>query len=130
MSSVDQFFEGKTYAVAGASRDRAKYGNIVFRALRDSGRLVYPLNPAGGDIEGHTAYPSLTDLPTTPDSLSIITPPIITRRIVEQAIALGVKNIWMQPDAEDEMASQAARDAGIDVIDDGSCVLVLLARRK
>ncbi len=59
--------------------------------------------------------------------LSILTPPHVTRGVIQQAIAAGVKNIWMQPGAEDDKASQAARDAGLNVIDDGSCVLVLMA---
>jgi len=127
MDSITRFLSAKTYAVAGASTKRAKYGNKVFRALVDSGRIVYPLNPMADEIEGHQAYASIADLPVVPESLSIITPPQVTRTVVTDAIAVGVKNIWMQPGAEDESASQAAREAGLNVIDDGSCVLVVLA---
>jgi len=127
MDSITRFLSAKTYAVAGASTKRAKYGNKVFRALVDSGRIVYPLNPMADEIEGHQAYASIADLPVIPESLSIITPPQVTRTVVTDAIAVGVKNIWMQPGAEDESASQAAREAGLNVIDDGSCVLVVLA---
>jgi len=127
MDSITRFISSKTYAVAGASTKRAKYGNKVFRALDDSGRIVYPLHPMADEIEGHQAYASIADLPVVPESLSIITPPQVTRTVVTDAIAVGVKNIWMQPGAEDESASQAAREAGLNVIDDGSCVLVVLA---
>ena len=101
-----------------------------FRALVESGRSAYPLNPAASEIEGHAAYASIEDLPVVPEALSIITPPTVTRNIVAAAIAAGVKNIWMQPGAQDEIASQSARAAGINVIDDGSCILVLLAQQK
>ncbi len=127
MKNIDQFLRADTFAVAGASRDRSKYGNKVFRALLASGRTVYPVNPGAHQIEGQTAYDSIQDLPTVPDSLSIVTPPHITREIVMQAIAAGVKYIWMQPGAEDVQASLAAKAAGIQVIDDGSCLLVSLA---
>ena len=127
MQQIETFLSAKAYAVAGASTNRAKYGNKVFRALVDSGRVVYPLNPIADEIEGHKAYASIADLPVVPESLSIITPPQVTRTVVADAIAAGVKNIWMQPGAEDESASQAAREAGLNVIDDGSCVLVMLA---
>ena len=50
-----------------------------------------------------------------------------TPEAIQRAIAAGVKNIWMQPGAEDSKGSQAARDAGLNVIDDGSCILVLLS---
>ena len=128
MSDIDSFLNAKFYAVAGASTNREKYGNKVFRALVNSGRDVYPLNPAADKVEGLSAYASIADLPSVPDSLSVVTPPLITREVVIDAIHAGVKNIWMQPGAEDDQASQNARDAGLNVIDDGSCVLVMLAR--
>ncbi len=128
MNSIEQFLAAKTYAVAGASNRPHKYGNKVFRALVASGRETYPLNPAQEQIEGHRAYPSIADLPLVPEALSIITPPEVTRRVVADAIAAGVKHIWMQPGAEDEQASESAREAGLNVIDDGRCILVLLAR--
>lgn len=128
MSNIESFLAGKVYAVAGASADRDKYGNKVFLALTKSGRETYPLNPRVDQIEGHAAYASIADLPSVPESVSIITPPKITREIVAQAISAGVKNVWMQPGAEDDEASESARKAGINVIDDGSCILVLLAR--
>ncbi len=130
MNSIEDFLAAKTYAVAGASNRPHKYGNKVFRALLAAGRETYPLNPAQDEIEGHRAYPTITDLPILPEALSIITPPEVTRRVVADAIAAGVKHIWMQPGAEDEHASEAAREAGLNVIDDGSCILVLLARQS
>jgi predicted CoA-binding protein len=127
MSNIETFLAARTYAVAGASADRDKYGNKVFLALTKSGRETYPLNPRVDQIEGHAAFASIVDLPSVPESMSIITPAKITREIVAEAIAAGVKNIWMQPGAEDDQASESARNAGMNVIDDGSCILVLLA---
>jgi predicted CoA-binding protein len=97
--------------------------------LLASGRTTYPLNPKLSTVEGHEAFASVADLQQVPESLSIVTPPGITRQIVDEAIRAGVKNIWMQPGAEDEQASRSARGAGINVIDDGSCILVVLALR-
>ena len=127
MEGIQEFLSAKTFAVAGASRDPTKYGNIVLRALLASGRQVFPLNPACREVDGHKAYPSLADLPIVPESLSIVTPPVITRQIIAQAIETGVKHIWMQPGAEDAKGSQSAIEAGLNVIDDGSCILVALA---
>lgn len=130
MSLIQQFLGANRFAVAGASADPDKYGNKVFRALLQSGRQVFPLNPIAKEILGHAVYATLADLPEVPESLSVITPPHITRQVVAQAIAAGVKNIWMQPGAEEHQASQAARKAGINVIDDGSCILVLWATER
>lgn len=130
MNAIDRFLAAETYAVAGASNRQHKYGNKVFRALLAAGRETYPLNPAQDEIEGHRAVSSIADLPLVPAALSIVTPPEVTRRVVADAIAAGVQHIWMQPGAEDEKASESAREAGINVIDDGSCILVLLARQS
>jgi predicted CoA-binding protein len=127
MNKIEVFLKASTFAVAGASQDRSKYGNKVFRALVASGRTVYPLNPTATEVEGYPAFASIDDLPVVPESLSIITQPHITREVIQQAIAARVKNIWMQPGAEDSKGSQAAREAGLNVIDDGSCILVSLS---
>ncbi len=126
MQTAD-FLAAESFAVAGASRNPAKYGNKIFLALLNSGRSVVPINPSATEVAGHAAYGSLAKLPSVPESLSIVTPPEITLTIVQEAIVLGVKNVWMQPGAENPLASQIARDAGLNVIDDGSCILVLLA---
>lgn len=130
MSAIDEFLAAETFAVAGASNRRHKYGNMVFRALLDAGRQVYPLNPVDDEVEGHRAYKGIAELPLVPEALSIITPPQVTQQVIADAIAAGVKHIWMQPGAEHAQASESAREAGINVIDDGSCILVLLARQS
>lgn len=130
MNSLEQFLAAKTFAVAGASARPHKYGYKVFKALLKSGRETYPLNPVTEAIEGQKAYRTIADLPIVPQALSIITPPEVTQRIIADAIEAGVQHIWMQPGAEHEQASESAREVGINVIDDGSCILVLLARQS
>ncbi len=122
-----KFLSHRSFAVAGASRDRQKYGNKVLRSLRQSGRTTYAINPNASNIEAQPAYPSLEALPEKVEALSIITPPHITRTIISQAISAGIKSIWIQPGAEDEEAAKEARLAGLSIIDDGSCLLVSLA---
>ena len=126
MKNTQQFLNAESFAVAGASNDHQKYGNKVFVALLQSGRNVVPLNPREDTIEGQQAYASVAQVPTVPEALSIVTPPRATRTVVQEAIAAGVKHLWMQPGAEDSLASELARAAGLNVIDDGSCILVAL----
>ena len=102
MNKSEVFLKSSTFAVAGASQDRSKYGNKVFRALIASGRTVYPLNPTATEVEGDPVFASIAELPVVPESLSIVTPPHVTRLVIQQAIAAGVKNVWMQPGAEDD----------------------------
>jgi predicted CoA-binding protein len=65
-------------------------------------------------------------LPDKVQSLSLITPPQITEKIVEQASARGIVNIWMQPGAESSIAIDFCHAQGINVISGGSCILVQL----
>lgn len=129
-NAIEAFLRSATFAVAGASADPNKYGHIVFRALLASGRSVVPLNPKGILIEGVASFPDLRAMDWVPEAVSIVTPPQATRTVVDAAIALGVKRLWMQPGAEDAVACQRAREAGLELIDDGSCILVALAREK
>ena len=123
---IDTFLAAKSFAVAGASAERSKYGNKVLRVYLQHKKTVYPLNPKGGTIEGLQAYATIADLPEPIEALSIITKPAITREVVEQAILAGIQQIWMQPGAEDAEAIERAKMAGINVIHGGPCVLVAL----
>lgn len=126
MDKIDQFLSSKAFAVAGASTNRDKYGNKVLRCYIQNGKQVIPINPRAKEIEGVSCVGQVQDLPNEVNSLSIITPPAITLEIVKQAITKGIKHIWMQPGAENSQAIKLCEEHGINVIADGSCVLVVL----
>jgi predicted CoA-binding protein len=127
---IDRFLESPAFGVVGASPRRHKYGNKVLRCYQQAGRRAIPVNPREPEIEGVPCVASVLDLPEDVRSVSVITPPPVTERVVEQAIAKGIENVWMQPGAESEAAVEACRQAGINVIADGSCVLVVLGYRE
>lgn len=128
--SIDNFLEGAPHAVVGASRNREKYGNKVLRVYLQNDRPVFAVNPTPGDIEGLPAYADLSSLPETVHGISVITPPAITEKIVEQAASLGIQHIWMQPGAESAAAVSAAAAAGINVIPGTACLLVVLGYKE
>ena len=127
---IEQFLAGRPHAIVGASRNRAKYGNKVLRAFLQNGRQVYPVNPAASLVEGHVAYPDLSSLPEPVYGVSLITPPEVSERVVEEAAQLGIAHIWFQPGAESEAAVKLAKQAGMSVIYGGPCVLVALRYRE
>lgn len=122
--AVDEFLSGDSFAVVGASANRKKFGNKVLRAYLQAGRRVFPINPNADEIEGLKAYPDLGSLPEVVYGVSIVTPPAITEKIVEQAAVAGVKNLWMQPGAESEVAIQRSSELGLSLIHSGPCALV------
>ena len=121
---IDDFLSEGPYAVVGASTNRDKYGNKVFRAYQQSGRDAWPINPRAEEVEGEKAFPDLGSLPSAPRAVSIITPPKITEQVVEEAAKAGAKFVWMQPGAESDAAVEKAKEKGLQVIADGSCFLV------
>lgn len=128
--SIARFLESQAFGVAGASRRRHKYGNKILRCYQQAGRRAIAVNPRETEIEGAPCVASALHLPDDVKSLSVITPPAVTERVVEQAIARGIENIWMQPGAESGRAVAACEAAGINVIADGSCLLVVLGYRE
>jgi len=127
---IDAFLDGSPFAVVGASADRSKYGNKVLRVYQQNGREAYPVNPKDGAIEGLTAYERLADLPNKPHGISIITPPTVTEKIIEEAAGLGIEHAWMQPGAENQRSIDLAREAGMNLIAGDACVLVVLGYRE
>ena len=123
---IEQFLSGKVFAVAGASTDRSKYGNKVLRSYQQAGRKVFAVHPREKTIEGAPGFATLAELPEKIDGLSIVTPPAVTEKLVEEAAAAGVRRLWMQPGAESPAAIARAQALGLDVIAGGPCLLVAL----
>jgi len=123
---ISQFLASPAFGVVGASTNREKYGNKVLRCFQQSGKKAIPVNPNEPEIEGVPCAATISDLPADVVSISMITPPVVTAKLVPLAIEKGIKNIWMQPGAEHPDAVALCREKGVNVIADGSCVLVVL----
>jgi predicted CoA-binding protein len=123
---IDAFLGADAFGVVGASSKPHKYGNKVLRCYQQNQRSVVPVNPVEKVIEGLACVATVSDLPDHVGSISIITPPQVTEQVVALAIARGVRNVWMQPGAESAEAVAACEEAGINLIADGSCLLVVM----
>ena len=130
IDAIDEFLEGGPYAVVGASRDRTKFGNRVLRAYLEHGRRVYAVNPNADEVEGLRAHPDLASVPERVHGISVVTPPHITERVIEEAIAAGIRHVWLQPGAESGAAVRRAQSAGISLVWGGPCILVEMPRRR
>jgi len=123
---VRRFLASPAFAVVGASDDPSKFGHRCYASYLRHGRKAYPVNPNATTVLGNPAYPDLGSLPEPVEAVSIITPPAVTDRIVEDAIAAGVRHLWMQPGAHSRKAVERAEAAGLNVIYGGPCLLVEL----
>lgn len=127
---IDEFLAGDTFAVAGASTDREKYGNKVFRCYQQAGKVVLPLNPRADEVEGVACVKDMTELPVEVHGLSVITPPRVTESLVEEAALAGIKRLWVQPGAEFEGLFERCEELGMSCIWGGPCLLVVLGFRE
>lgn len=119
---IDKYANEPVWAVVGASNDRRKFGNRIYRTLRSAGYRVYPINLNEAEIEGDKAYKRVTDLPEPPTVVDMVIPPRYALSTVKQAKEAGAKAIWFQPGAEDPQAIRWAQENGMDVVQ--SCILV------
>jgi predicted CoA-binding protein len=97
-------------AVIGASNDRNKYGNKAVRAYRQRGFTVYPVNPHEPEVEGLTAYKSITEVPQRPDLISVYVRPQLLLKLLPDIAARGCDELWLNPGTEsEEILAEAAR---------------------
>lgn len=118
-----QFVADKDIAVAGASRNPKKFGNIVYHTLKSKGLNVYPLNPNIDTLDNDLCYKSLQDLPANVKNLIVLLKPAETEKIVKDAIAKGITKIWIQQGSESAEAIKTAKESGLNVIT-GKCILM------
>ena len=114
--------EARTVAVVGLSSrpDRPSYG--VAKYLKSAGFRVIPVNPEETEVLGERAYAKLEDVPEKIDVVDVFRRPEFVPEIVESAIRVGAKAVWMQQGVVNEPAAERARQAGLAVVMD-RCML-------
>ncbi len=125
---IKTFLDLTSVAVVGASADRSKFGNIVFRDLREKGYDVYPVNPKAETIEGDVCYADLQSLSSRVEGAVIVVPPAVSLSVVQQAHAAGIGHVWMQPGAESADAVQFCEQNGINVVHQACVMIHAIAR--
>ena len=108
----------KTVASVGLSSNPAKESFGIVQYLKDQGYRIFPVNPTATEIMGEKAYPDLSSIPDKVDVVQVFRKPEDVPPIVEDAIKIGAKVVWMQEGVVHEGAAQKARDAGLQVVMD------------
>lgn len=113
----------KVIAVVGLSDkpDRPSYG--VSEYMQSQGYRIIPVNPAAkGEILGEKVYASLKEIPEPVEIVDVFRKPDAVPEIVDEAIAIGAKVVWLQDGIVDNAAAEKARKAGLQVVQ-SKCVL-------
>ncbi len=116
--SIREIFDLKTIAVVGISDNPEKPSNFVAKFLEERGYTIIPVNPNMKEWEGKKCYPDLLSIPVKVDVVDIFRRPEAIPPIVDEAIAIKAKVVWMQEGIVNEEAAAKARDAGIEVVMD------------
>lgn len=111
-------------AVVGASNNPAKYGNIIVRNLHAKGYTVLPVNLREEKIAGLEAYRALRDVPPPIHVVSMVTPPAVTRRILEEVAELGLPAVFLQDGSFDDDVLEFAATAPFRTVYD-ACIMVV-----
>ena len=132
-ASADPIFDlltkYKTIAVVGLSSNpmRPSYG--VTEYMQSSGYHIIPVNPNETDVLGEPSYANLEEVPQKIEIVDIFRRAEEIPPVVDAAIRVGAKVVWMQQGITNEPAAEKARAAGITVIMD-ACILIEHKRRR
>jgi predicted CoA-binding protein len=113
----------KTIAVVGLSTDLRKPSHYVSVYMQRHGYRILPVNPAVLEVLGERSYGSLTELPVKPDVVNVFRLPKAIPAIVDEMLALGLKDLWVQQGIVNLEAAQRAEQGGIRVVMD-RCIMV------
>lgn len=119
--------ESHTIAMVGLSRNWYRPSNFASKYLMDHGYRVIPVNPAYDEVLGERCYPSLRDVPEPVDVVDCFRRAEDIPPLVDDAIAIGAKVLWMQLGVINLGAAERAADAGLDVVMD-RCMKIEYAR--
>jgi len=113
----------RTIAVVGLSSKPERPSLEIAAYLQAAGYRIIPVNPTIEEALGEKAYASLRDIPVPVDVVQIFRRPEDVPPVVDDAIAIKAKAVWMQPGAENDAAAAKARAAGLLAVV-GACMMV------
>jgi len=120
---VDDFLSQKKIAVVGVSRKKTKFGNAIYKELKQKGYQVYPINPNINTFEDDTCYPDLLSLPEKIDAVIINVPPVQTEKVVKEVKEAGIKKVWLQQGSQSDAAIKFCEENGIECVSN-ECILM------
>lgn len=114
----DILLSAKIIASVGLSSNTQKESYWIASYLKEQGYRVIPVNPTADEILGEKAYPDLESIPEKIDVVQVFRRPEDVPPVVDSAINIGAKAVWMQEGIVHEEAAQKARQAGLQVVMD------------
>lgn len=112
----DILTSARTIASVGLSANQEKESYWIVSYLKEQGYRIIPVNPTASEILGEKAYPDLESVPEPIDVVQVFRRAEDVPPVVDAAIKVGAKVVWMQEGIVNEEAAQKAREAGLQVV--------------
>ena len=112
-NSIDQLLALKTWAVVGLSNNSERAAYRVSKLLIEKGHQVVPVHPKAETVHGQQGYAKLSDIPFAVDVVDIFVNSELAGEVVDSAIEIKAKGVWLQLDVIDEAAVDRAGKAGL-----------------
>ena len=116
--TIAEVLDFETWAVVGLRDNPARAAYGVARFLQARGKRIVPVHPRAQRVHGVDGVPTLADISHPVDVVDVFVRSELAGDIVDQAIAIGARAVWLQLDVIDEDAAQRARQAGLLVVMD------------
>ena len=111
--TIDQVLAMKTWAIVGLGNnpERAAYG--VSKLLKEKGHRIVPIYPRAETVHGEVGYRTLSEIPFPVDVVDCFVNSKLVGKVVDEAIEIGAKAVWLQLEVIDEEAITRAEAAGL-----------------
>jgi predicted CoA-binding protein len=116
--TISQALALKNWAIVGLGNNPDRPAFSVARLLQDKGHQIFPVHPKAETVHGVPGYQSLLDIPTQIDVVDCFVNSNLVGAVVDQAITIGAKAVWLQLGVIDQAAAERAQAAGLLVVMD------------
>jgi len=96
---IEKFYADKNIAFIGLSSKGKQFSNSLYDDMKKNGFTIFPVNPKFEEYAGDKVFNSINDLPAEISNAIVLTPKTETRKVVDELIEKGIKNIWIQQGA-------------------------------
>lgn len=110
---IDEVLALKTWAVVGLSNNEFRAAYSVAELLKETGHHIVPVHPKAEEVHGEKGYTSLKEIPFPIDVVDVFVNSSLAGAVVDEAIEIGAKAVWLQLDVIDEAAVLRAKNAGL-----------------
>ena len=123
LKQINQFLDSQPIALVGVSRNPKKFGYAAYKELKEKGMKIIPVNPETDEIMGEKSYRTITSLPSDTRGIIVMTKKDKTAAVVREAVAKGIKEIWIQQMADSKEAINLLKGSDVNYIT-GECILM------